>query len=98
MQVWLGQRTSADLNLAAQILILVGLWAGAYYARRHRIRIHQRIQTTLVIAEFFLILSVMITSFYAYVIAGHATTGVVANLMMVHGILGLLAELTGIYL
>ena len=70
MQAWLGLRTSADINVVAQILILVGLWVGAYFARMHRIRTHQSVQTTLVIAESFLILLVMITSFYGYVVAG----------------------------
>jgi plastocyanin len=49
MQAWLGQRTSADINFVAQILILLGLWVGAYFAHVHRIRRHQAIQTTLVI-------------------------------------------------
>jgi plastocyanin len=46
----------------------------------------------------FLILFVMVTSLYNYVIAGGTTTGVVATLMIAHGTVGLIAELTGIYL
>jgi hypothetical protein len=98
MQTFLGLRTTADFNLIAQLMVLAGLWLGAYFARLKRIRSHQRLQTSLVLVELFLILSVMVNSFYAYVIAGHVTAGVVAELMMVHGALGLIAELTGIYL
>ncbi len=98
MQAVVGPRASADINLVAQVLILIGLWIGALCARMRRIRVHQGIQTTLVIVESFLILSVMIPSLYSYVIAGHTSYGVLADLMMVHGTLGLIAELTGIYL
>jgi plastocyanin len=98
MQVLIGKRLSSDINLAAQILILIGLWIGAYVVRGKQIRRHQVIQTTMVIANSFFILLVMATSFYSYVVAGGTTTGTVADLMIVHGLLGLVAELTGIYL
>ncbi len=98
MQALIGQRLSSEINLAAQLLILVGLWAGAYFAHRKQISRHQAIQTTLVLANMFFILLVMATSFYNYVIAGGTTTGTVASLMIIHGVVGLVAELTGIYL
>jgi plastocyanin/uncharacterized membrane protein YozB (DUF420 family) len=98
MQAIFGQRLSADINLVAQILIIIGLWVGFYFARHKQIPRHQAIQTTMVLANTFFILFVMGTSFYSYIIAGGTTTGIVASLMMVHGLLGLLAELTGIYL
>ena len=40
----------------------------------------------------------MITSFYNFVILGGTTGGISTSLMIVHGILGLVAETTGIYL
>jgi plastocyanin len=98
MQALFGSRLSANINLIAQILILIGLWLGAYFARRKQISTHQNIQTTLVIANTFCILFVMATSFYSYVIAGGTVTGTVAVLMMIHGAFGLVAELTGVYL
>ncbi|HEY3344270.1 MAG TPA: cupredoxin domain-containing protein [Anaerolineaceae bacterium] len=98
MQALIGQRVSSDINLVAQILILIGLWVGFALARRKRIRQHQAVQTTMVLVNSFFILFIMVTSFYNYVIAGGTTTGTVATLMMVHGLFGLLAELTGIYL
>ncbi len=91
-------RLIADLNLGAQILMIVSLWIGFYFARTRQIPRHRNMQTTIVVVNLFFIAFVMITSFYAFVIAGGATGGVVAQLMIVHGLLGLLAELTGIYL
>ena len=98
MQALIGQRLSSDINLAAQILILAGLWTGFFFARRKQIPRHQAMQTTMVAVNSFFILFVMGTSFYNYIIAGGTRTGTVATLMIVHGILGLAAELTGIYL
>jgi plastocyanin len=94
----IGQRLASDINLVAQILILSGLWIGAYFARHKQISRHQTIQTILVLANSFFILFVMFTSFFNYIIAGRTVTGTVANLMIIHGVIGLLAELTGIYL
>jgi plastocyanin len=71
---------------------------GFFFARRQQIDRHRAIQTSMVLVNSFFIVFVMATSFYNYVIAGGTTTGTVATLMMVHGLLGLLAELTGIYL
>jgi plastocyanin/uncharacterized membrane protein YozB (DUF420 family) len=98
MQALIGQRLSSEINLVAQLLILAGLWVGFFFARRKQIPRHQAMQTTMVLTNSFFILFVMFTSFYNYVIAGGTTTGIVANLMLVHGLLGLVAELTGIYL
>ncbi len=98
MQALIGQKLSSDINLAAQILILIGLWIGAYFARRKQISRHQAVQTTLVLVNTFFILFVMFTSFYNYIIAGGTMTGTVASLMFIHGGFGLIAELTGIYL
>lgn len=98
MQALFGQRLSSDINLVAQLLIMAGLWAGFVFARRKQFGNHRRMQTTMVLVNTFFIVFVMFTSFYNYIIAGGTTTGVVANLMMVHGLVGLVAWLTGIYL
>jgi len=98
LQALLGTRLSADINLAAQILILIGLWAGFYFARRGQIPWHQNMQTSMVLVNLLFIAFVMITSFYNFVILGGATGGITASLMIAHGILGLVAEATGIYL
>ncbi len=88
----------ANLNLVAQILMIAALWVGFYFARTKQIRKHRDVQTTVIISNIFLIAFVMITSFYLFVIAGGTTGGIVAQLMMIHGLLGLIAELLGIYL
>lgn len=98
MQLLLGTRTSGEINLVAQLLMIVGLWTGFVFAHSHQIPRHRNMQTTVVLANIFFIAFVMITSLYSYVILGGTTTGAIAVLMMIHGTLGLIAELTGIYL
>lgn len=101
MQSLFGTRTTADINLALQILLLIGLWIGFLLARRGKIggaTGHANVQTTMVLANLVLIAVAMATSFYSYVIEGGSTGDSVARWMMLHGILGTVAEVTGIYL
>jgi plastocyanin len=98
MQHLVGSRPAANIDLVAQLLLLLGLWGGAYLAHAHRFRAHGAVQTTLVLANLFFIFFVMISSFNTYIIAGQTTTGSVARIMLLHGALGLVAELTALYL
>lgn len=98
MQALLGTRLAADINLIAQIALLIGLWIGFYYARTRQIPKHANMQTTMVMANLVFIFLVMIPSFYQYVILGGTTGGIVAQLMLIHGVLGLIAQLSGVYL
>ncbi|MGH2558691.1 MAG: plastocyanin/azurin family copper-binding protein [Thermomicrobiales bacterium] len=101
MQSLFGTRTTADINLILQIMLLVGLWIGFVLARRGKIggtTGHANVQTSMVLANLVLIAVAMGTSFYSYVIEGGSTGNSVARWMMVHGILGTVAEVTGIYL
>lgn len=98
MQLLLGTRTSGTINLIAQLLMITALWVGFYFAHTRQISKHRNVQTTVVITNIFFIAFVMVTSLYSYIILGGTTTGTVAVLMMIHGALGLIAELTGIYL
>lgn len=98
MQALVGTRTAADLNLAAQVLLLAGLLVGFYLARNKRFDHHANVQTAMVLLNLFFIAFVMVTSFYAYVVAGGTTTGRVAQLMIVHGILGILVQGFALYL
>ena len=50
MQEWFGTRTSADINLIAQIVMLAGLRVGFYLAHTHRIKKHANVQTSMVLA------------------------------------------------
>ena len=98
MQTFLGTRLAADINLVVQIVLLIGLWIGFYFARTKQIPRHANMQTAMVTGNLVFILFVMIPSFYQYVILGGTTGGIVARLMLLHGLLGLMAELSGIYL
>ena len=98
MQEILGTRLSADFNFGAQILMLIGLWFGAYFARTQQWTKHQNTQTTIVLIQPFLIFFMMFVSYYNYVIFGETTGESVARLMMIHGSFGLLAELSALYL
>jgi len=51
MQALLGTRLSADINLVAQLLILIGLWVGFYFARTRQIPKHRNTQTTMVLVN-----------------------------------------------
>ena len=98
MPDWIGTRLSADINLVAQLAMLAGLWVGFYFAHTGRIRKHRNTQTTMVLTNLVFIFLFMGWSFWNFVIAGGTTGGTVARLMMAHGILGILAEGSGIYL
>jgi uncharacterized membrane protein YozB (DUF420 family) len=98
MQIILGTRTSGNINLVAQLLMIAAMWIGFYFAHTNQIRKHRNVETTVVLANIFFIAFVMIPSFFPYVILGDTTTGTVAVLMIFHGTLGLIAEFVGIYL
>ena len=98
MPDWIGTRLSADINLGAQIAMLVGLWIGFYFAHTRQIRKHRNTQTTMVLTNLVFIAFFMGYSFYNFVIVGGTTGGKVAQLMMAHGVLGIIAEGSGIYL
>lgn len=98
MQAIFGTRTAADINLVAQLLLLAGLLAGLYLARQRRYDHHANVQTAMVLLNLVFIALVMVPSFYGYVIAGGSTTGRVAQLMIGHGVLGLIVEVFAIYL
>ena len=98
MQSLVGTRTAADINLAAQLLILAGLLVGFALARRKRFDQHANVQTAMVLLNLALIALVMAVSFYDYVIAGGSTTGTVAQLMIGHAALGIVVEGVALYL
>lgn len=91
-------RLVADFNLIAQLIMIVALCIGFYFARTRQIPKHRRTQMTVVFVNLIFIAGAMLTSFYAYVIDAATTTGIVAQLMIAHGILGLIAEGMGLYI
>ena len=90
----------SDLNLIAQIILLIGLNAGAYLARRGNITAHQYNQTTWVLFNIVLTIFIMIVAYYEYVIPGlpvnlNRAFGLIST---IHAILGLFAIFCGVYL
>ena len=98
MQALFGTRTAADINLVAQLLLLAGLLAGFILARRKCFAQHANVQTAMVLLNLALILLFMVPSFYGYIIAGQSVSGRVAQLMIGHGVLGIIAEVVALYL
>ena len=70
MQEISGTRLSADINLGAQALMLIGLWVGVYFARTMQATKHKNTQTTIVLIQPIFILFSMVVSYYNYVILG----------------------------
>jgi plastocyanin/uncharacterized membrane protein YozB (DUF420 family) len=98
MQALFGTRTAADINLIAQLLLLAGLLTGFILARRKRFAQHANMQTAMVLLNLALIALFMVPSFYGYVIAGQSVSGPVAQLMIGHGVLGIIVEVIALYL
>lgn len=88
----------ATLNFVAQLLMIVGLWIGFYFAHSGQISKHANMQTAVIVANIFFIAFIMIGSFLPLVFAGKLPRSPLSQLMMIHGTLGLIAEITGIYL
>ncbi len=99
MQAFLGARNAATINLVIEIILLVGLYVGFYYARKRKFRPHHaNIQAAMVLLNLVLILSIMVPAFYNFVILGGTTGGIVGTLMIVHALLGTITEGVALYL
>ncbi|MGH2614831.1 MAG: hypothetical protein ACRDJC_06300, partial [Thermomicrobiales bacterium] len=101
MQDFFGSRLASNLNLVAQLLLLAGLLYGYVLARRKRFEQHANVQTAMVLLNLLLIAFIMAPSFYgyaAYVGEGGAVTAPIAQLMVVHGVLGAAVAVYAMYL
>jgi uncharacterized membrane protein YozB (DUF420 family) len=90
----------SDLNLIAQIVLLLGLCTGAVFARRGNITAHQYNQTWWVLFNIVLTIFIMAVAYTEYVIPGlpaglKQAHGIVST---IHSTLGLSAIFCGIYL
>ena len=90
----------SDLNLIAQIILLIGLTLGMVLARRGHITAHQYNQTGWVLFNIVLTIFIMVVAYYENVIPGlpgvlSQAFGIVST---IHAALGLLAISCGIYL
>lgn len=90
----------SDINLIAQIVLLLGLSVGYFLAHRGNITAHQYNQTTWVLFNIVLTIFIMLVSFVNNVIPGlpgnlrHAN-GLVPS---IHAALGFLAIFCGVYI
>jgi uncharacterized membrane protein YozB (DUF420 family) len=90
----------ADLNLLIQIAMGIALIAGAFLARSKRYSAHGVCQATVLVLNLVLISSVMWPSFQLQVVPGlpkHFGKQYYA-VATIHGVLGAVAELLGLYI
>jgi uncharacterized membrane protein YozB (DUF420 family) len=90
----------SDLNLIAQIVLLLGLSLGAVFARRGNIVAHQYNQTAWVLFNIVLTIFIMLVAYFEYVLPGlpgnlRQAFGMVST---IHAALGFLAIICGVYL
>lgn len=99
---FLGTRASrfADINLIAEIILLLGLVVGYGFARQGNIPAHQYNQTTWVLFNIVLVIFIMGGAFTRQVIPGVPANLAQAYTLVsfIHGVLGLIAILCGIYI
>jgi uncharacterized membrane protein YozB (DUF420 family) len=90
----------SDLNLIAQIVLLIGLIMGMVLARRGHIAAHQYNQTGWVLFNIVLTIFIMLKAYYEYVIPGlpGALSQAYGIVSTIHAALGLLAIACGAYL
>ena len=90
----------SDLNLIAQVVLLVGLSLGFVFARQGHYSLHQYNQTGWVFFNIVLTIFIMVVAFVEYAIPGmpgnlRNAYGLVST---IHAALGLLAIFAGVYL
>ncbi len=90
----------SDLNLIAQIILLIGLSVGMLLARRGHITAHQYNQTGWVFFNIVLTIFIMLVAYFEYVIPGMPGVlgGAFGLVSTIHALLGLAAIACGVYL
>jgi uncharacterized membrane protein YozB (DUF420 family) len=90
----------SDLNLIAQILLLLGLGVGAYFARKGNLSAHKYLQTGMVLFSIVLTCFIMIPAFVKYTLPEIPDNlPIDYNLVStIHGVMGLVAIGCGVYL
>jgi uncharacterized membrane protein YozB (DUF420 family) len=96
---FLGTRASwaADLNLIAQIVLLLVLVAGILRAKKHNYTSHHSWMTAVVLANAALIVAIMNPSFFRALPLALADTAIKPKMVLPHFVVGVLAELMGLY-
>jgi uncharacterized membrane protein YozB (DUF420 family) len=90
----------SDLNLVGQFILLFGLSLGVILARRGNYKAHQYMQTTMVLFNLALVLSIMVRSFSSNVVPGlpGKLKTVFGLITTIHAGIGFLAIAFGAYL
>jgi uncharacterized membrane protein len=90
----------SDLNLIAQILFLLGLSVGAYFARKGSIPAHQYMQTSMFFFNLVLTILIMVVAYTEYVAPNlpENLARPMALVSTIHGLIGVAAILCGGYL
>jgi len=90
----------ALLNAAAQVVMIVALLFGWRFARVKDFRRHRRVQTTVVMVNWLMILFVMAVAFFGPEVTGNpkSTSDPIVLAEIAHGIVGGLTALSGGYL
>lgn len=99
MQFFIDAKLASQINLAAQIAMLVTLYIGYYFARQKKIRPHHaNFQTTVVLVNLFFIFTIMAVTAYIVLKSGTPLTEHPNPFIVLHILLGIVTELLGIYL
>ena len=89
----------ADINLAAEILLVVGLTVGAFFARGGNIEAHKRNQTTWVLVNLVFVVFLMAGSIASFKFNGLADLRNAGNLVTwLHALFGTLTVVAGLWL
>jgi uncharacterized membrane protein YozB (DUF420 family) len=96
---FLGTRASwaADLNLIAQVVLLLVLVAGILRAKKHDYTSHHGWMTAVVLANAALIVAIMNPSFFRALPLALVDAAIKPKMVLPHFVVGVLAELTGLY-
>jgi uncharacterized membrane protein YozB (DUF420 family) len=98
MQSLIGFENSSLLNLIAQIGMLAALFVGYYFAKRKKFRNHANVQTAVVLINLFFIFFIMLTTAVSALGPGSDPASHPNPFIILHIILGVVAEVLAIYL
>jgi hypothetical protein len=90
----------ADVDLIAQLVLLSGLILALVAVRMKKTALHQYLQTTFVLFNLVLTIFIMVMQFFRIVVPGIDSTVISVEIWMAlaHGVVGILAILSGLFL
>jgi hypothetical protein len=90
----------ADIDLIAQLVLLIGLILALVAVRMKKTALHQYVQTAFVLFNLVLTIFIMVMQFFRIVVPGIDATVISAEIWvaLAHGVVGILAILSGLFL